>query len=164
MLNPTASPEVWQADFLNAGTQVTPKAGTAIQVSVGDATHPGNVAMSSGILNIDLSAHSVTGADRFLTAFAGSTASLTGGTLNLTYLGSYGTPVIGDSLFIMRQPSGTPTLNAANVTIVPPTPDPRWTLQTVGSDIRLVYVPEPSSCVLAVVGLVMAIVGIRRKS
>jgi hypothetical protein len=160
IMNSTGASTVWQTDFNNQGADVTLKSGAAIQLSVGDATRSGNIAMSSGALNIELATHTVTGADRLLTSFAGSTASLTGGTINVSYLGTFGAPVIGDSLFIMRQPSGVPTLNAAAVTLN--APDPNWTLQVVNSDIRLVYVPEPTSCALAVIGLMVGMFAFRR--
>jgi hypothetical protein len=170
VMNSTGASTVWQTDFNNQGTNATPQSGVAIQVSVGDASRTGNFSMSSGALNIDLGTHAVTGADRFVMAFPGSTATLTGGTINLNYLGTYGAPVIGDSLFIARVPqTGSVNLNATAVTINSPGSDPNWTLQTVtvgttNYDIRLVYVPEPGSCILAVIGLMVGMSGLRRRS
>ena len=103
--------------------------------------------MSSGSLNIDISGHAGTNLDRFNLPFAGATASLTGGTINLNYISGY-TPSIGDSMRLIIAPaSGSVTLNPAAVTINSVGDyGGAWTVQTVGNDIRLVYVPEPASC------------------
>jgi hypothetical protein len=170
VVNSTGASTVWQTDFNNQGTNVTPQSGAAIQVSVGDSARTGNFSMSSGSLNIDLGTHAVTGADRFVMTFPGSTASLTGGTINLNYLGTYGSPVVGDSLLLARVPqTGSVTLNAPAVAINAPGADPNWRLDTVtvgttNYDIRLVYIPEPASCVLAIMGLMVGMSGLRRRS
>jgi hypothetical protein len=160
----TGGSTVWQTDFNNQGTNVTPKLGDLLTLNVGDASRPGNFSMSSGSLNIDISGHTVTSADRFTMGFAGSTASLTGGTLNLNYISGY-TPTVGDSLRIMNVPAtGSVSLNAPAITILSPGNDPNWTVQTVGTtDIRLVYVPEPGSCAIVAMGLVLAVAGFGRK-
>jgi hypothetical protein len=170
VLNPAASPGLWQADFNNQGSTIIEKLNAVIQTTVGDTTHPGNFAMSSGAWNIDIASNAVaTGADRFVTGFAGSTGSLTGGSLNLNYISGY-SPTVGDSIMIVRVPAtGSVALNAPGVTINAPGGDPNWSVQTatVGStnfDLRLVYVPEPSSCVLGAVGLMMGLAGFRRRS
>jgi hypothetical protein len=160
----TGASTVWQTDFNNQGTNVTPKSGALLTLNVGDASRPGNFSMSSGTLNIDISGHTVTSADRFTMGFAGSTASLTGGTLNLNYISGY-TPTIGDSLRIMNVPAtGSVSLNAPAITILSPGNDPNWSVQTVGTtDIRLVYIPEPGSCALVAIGLMLGAAGFRRK-
>ena len=57
------------------------------------------------------------------------------------------------------------TLNAAAVTINSVGDyGGAWTVQTVGNEIRLVYIPEPASCVLAAIGLMVGMSGIRRRS
>ena len=178
ILNPltSAAPtsHTWQTDFMIAGSQVTPKAGTVLQVTVGSATIPGNFAMSSGALDIDISSGAITGADKFLMAFPGSTASLTGGTLNLNYISGY-TPAVGHSLWLARtnytgNSMSSITVNPAGVSInANGSPDPNWTVQAVANsatafDIRLVYVPEPTSCVLAGMALIVGMTGFRRRS
>src|SRR5204863_3997730 len=98
----------------------TPTSCALLTLNAGDASRPRNFSMASGSLNIDISGHAVTNADRFTIGFAGSTASLTGGTLNLNYLSAY-TPTICDSLRIMSVPaSGSVALNAPAVTIISP--------------------------------------------
>ena len=92
------------------------------------------------------------------------TGSITGGTINLNYLGGY-VPQIGDSRLIVRAAAaGGSSLGA--ITINAPGGDPNWTavLANGNRDIRLVLVPEPSSCILVAVGLMMGLFGIRRKS
>jgi hypothetical protein len=69
------------------------------------------------------------------------------------------TPTVGDSIMIVRAPlSGGVTLNAPAVTINAPGNDPHWTLEAVSStshDIRLVYIPEPTSILLVGLGMLM---------
>jgi hypothetical protein len=94
------------------------------------------------------------------------TGSLTGGTLNLNYLSGY-VPQIGDSRLIVRSATGgVSTLTAGSVTINAPGGDPNWSLVLASSnrDIRLVYVPEPTSCVLVMMGAMMGLIGIRRRT
>jgi hypothetical protein len=169
-LNPAAASTsvTWQTNFNNQGTDVILRTGQMLLVNLGDATHNGNFSMSSGSLNLDLVTNTLAGADRFAAQFAGATGSLTGGTLNLNYLSGY-TPTPGIELFIVRTPlTGGVTLNAPAVTINAPGGDPNWYLKTVTTgtnhEIRLAYVPEPSSCILVAVGLMAGLCGSRRRS
>jgi hypothetical protein len=163
ILNPAASPLNWQVDFNNQGSEIVEKANSVIQTTVGDATHPGNFSMSSGTWDIDISGHSVTSADKFVVSSTGGTGSLTGGTLNLNYLSGY-TPTIGDSLRIVQATGGGVSLNSGAISILSPGNDPNWAVRTVGTDIRLVYLPEPASLGLVVMGLMLGIGGYRRRS
>jgi hypothetical protein len=163
VLNPAASPLTWQADFKNQGSEIVEKLNSVIQTTVGDATHPGNFSMSSGIWDIDINGHSVTSADNFVVSSTGGTGSLTGGTLKLNYLSGY-TPTTGDSLRIVQATGGGVSLNSGAVSILSPGNDPHWTVRTVGTDIRLVYVPEPTSIGLVVMGLMLGIGGFRRRA
>ncbi len=116
-LNPAGSTLLWQTHLDNQGTQITPKAGSLLTTTLGDSTHAGNFSMSGGSLDVDISGHGVNNLDRFVAAFAGSTASLTGGTLNLNYISGY-TPLLGDSLRLISVPAtGSVTLNPAAITI-----------------------------------------------
>src|SRR4029079_4266871 len=90
--------------------------------------------------------------DRIIMAFTGAggpaTASLTGGTINLNYLGGY-VPQIGDSRLILRSATGgVSTLSAGSITVNAPGGD-IWVpvLANSNRDIRLQFVPEPGSCV-----------------
>lgn len=152
VLNPATSPMTWQVDFKNQGSTIVQKSNAVIQTTVGDATHPGNFAMSSGSWNIDIDGHTLTSADRFVVSSTGGTGSLTGGTLNLNFLSGY-TPTVGDSFRIVQATGGGVTLNAAAVAInAPVSPGGSWELQTVGTDIRLAFVPEPGVCALLLMG------------
>jgi hypothetical protein len=155
----------WLTAFNNTGSEITTRPNQLLQVLVGDPTHVGNFSMSSGIWDIDISGHTVTSADRFVVNSTGGTGSLTGGTLALNYISGY-TPTNGDSLRIVQAVNGGVTLNAPGVSILAPGSDPNWSVQTVGTDIRLVYttVPEPASFGLVVIGLLMGIGGFRRRS
>jgi hypothetical protein len=140
-------------------------------LSVGSGTTlPGNFSMTSGSWNIDMSpgvGAQDTLQDRIIMGYTTvpATGSITGGTINLNYLSGY-VPATGDSRLIVRAAAaGGATLGG--VTINAPGGDPNWTavLANGNRDIRLVYgVPEPSSCVLVMIGAVMGLVGIRRKS
>lgn len=154
----------WQTAFNNTGSEITTRPNQLLQVLVGDSTHTGNFSMSSGIWDIDISGHTVTSADRFVVNSTGGTGSLTGGTLAINYISGY-TPTNGDSLRIVQAVNGGVTLNAPGVSILAPGSDPNWSVQTVGTDIRLVYtaVPEPTSIGLIVIGLLVGI-GFRRRS
>jgi len=99
--------------------------------------------------------------------------SLTGGTLNISYLTGF-TPAFNDVFTIIQGSSAGVTLTSANVTIAG-SGSPNWVLQTAGNAIQLKYtgagsgtggglstpsaVPEPSSMALigfAVAGLLSA--------
>lgn len=167
---PVASTSVtWQTHFKNQGTEVNLRTGSTLLVNLGTAgTHVGNFEMTSGSLNIDIASNTLAGADRFAAQFATATGSLTGGTLNLNYLSGY-TPTPGIELFIVRTPlTGSVTLNAPAVTINAPGGDTNWYLKTVttatNNEIRLAYVPEPTACVLAIMGLMAGMVASRRRS
>ena len=145
------------------GTELLTKLNTQLVVNVGDATHPGNFTMNSGMWDIDINGHGVSNADRILVGGTG-TGAINGGTLNLNYISGY-TPAINDSIRIVTQTAGTPTVNSGAVNIVAPFSSiGAWTTQVVGSDIRLVFVPEPTSCALAIMGLMVGMVGFRRRS
>lgn len=162
VMNPAASPLTWQVDFNNQGTEIVQKLNAVIQTTVGDSTHPGNFAMSSGIWDIDINGHTVTSADRFVVSSTGGTGSLTGGTLNLNFLSGY-TPTVGDSFRIVQATGGGVTLNAGAVAInAPVSPGGSWELQTVGTDIRLAFIPEPGTCGLFLMGALTCFGGRRR--
>jgi hypothetical protein len=141
-----------------------------LTVNVGTTTtHPGNFSMTSGSWNIDMSpgvGSQDTFQDRIIMGYTTvpGTGSLLGGTLNLNYLSGY-VPQIGDSRLIVRSATGGVSSLGA-ITINAPGGDPNWTAVLANSnrDIRLVYVPEPTSCVLVAMGLMMGLIGIRRKS
>jgi hypothetical protein len=161
----------WQADLPITGTQLITRPNALMTLNVGSGTTlPGNFSMTSGSWNIDMSPG--VGAqdnlqDKIVMGYTTvpATGSLTGGTLNLNYLSGY-VPQIGDSRLIVRAAAaGGSSLGA--ISINAPGGDPNWTavLANGNRDIRLVYgVPEPSSCVLAAVGLMMGLIGVRRKS
>lgn len=160
----------WQADINIAGTQLTTRPGALMTLSVGTTTtHPGNFSMTSGSWDIDMSpgvGSQDALQDRIVMGYTTvpGTGSITGGTINLNYLGGY-VPAIGDTRLIVRSATGgVSTLGA--VTINAPGGDPNWmaVLANGNRDIRLQYVPEPSSCVLVALGLMMGLVGVRRKS
>ena len=68
----------------------------------------------------------LTGADRFIVATPlADTASLTGGTLNISYISGY-TPAVNDTLRILQATGGV-TLNAGAVTLAG---NPGWSLIT----------------------------------
>ena len=164
----------WATNFNNTGSQITTRPNAQLRVNVGvSGTVPANFSMTSGSWDLDISpgvGFSANAADQFfLVNTTAGTADLSGGTLNLNYLSSY-VPQIGDSRTIIRTPSTyTVGNNFSGVTINAPGGDPNWKLErvVVGStnfDIRLTYVPEPTSCVLVVMGAMMGLVGIRRRS
>jgi hypothetical protein len=162
----------WQADLNIAGTQLTTRPGALLTVNVGvGTTAPGNFSMTSGSWDIDMSPG--VGAqdalqDRIIMGYTTvpATGSLLGGTLNLNYLSGY-VPQAGDSRLIVRSATGGVS-SLGSIAINAPGGDPNWkaVLASSNRDIRLVYspVPEPSTCVLAAVGLMMGLTGIRRKS
>lgn len=166
----TASTMAWQTNFKNQGSDVIMKTASQLLVNVGVATtHPANFEMSSGSLSIDIASNTLAGADRFAVQHATGTASLTGGTLNLNYLPGYPGPIPNvTELFILRTTlTGGVTLNASNITINAPGGDPNWYLKTVTTgtnhEIRLAYIPEPTSCVMIAMGLLAGIAGMRRR-
>ena len=165
-LNPTGTTaQTRQTDMVLNGTELLTKLNTRMTTNLGDATHPGNFLMNAGSMwDIDLNGHTVDNADRIVVGGAGSGA-INGGTLNLNYINSF-TPVIGDSIRIVTGGgTGGVTLNSGAVSIVAPvSPLGVWSTQIVGSDIRLVFVPEPASCALAIMGLMVGMAGVRRRS
>jgi hypothetical protein len=164
----TPTIQQWQTDFINAGSQITTRPGALLQVTVGvGTTHPGNFEMTGGSWDLDIGPGAgflASGSDRFLLAHttAPGTGKLLGGTLNLNYLSGY-VPVVGDSRMIVRAATGG-SVQLGAVAINAPGGDPNWVASVVGNDIRLTYVPEPTSFVLAAVGLMLGIGGIRRRS
>jgi hypothetical protein len=162
-LNAAGASQNWQTDLTLAGSELLTKLNTQLVVNVGDATHPGNFTMNSGSWDIDILGHSINNADRIVVGGTG-TAALNGGTLNLNYISGY-SPVIGDSLRIVGLTTGAPTVNSGAISILAPaSPFGVWTTAVVGSDIRLQFVPEPASCMLAVVGLMFGMGGYRHRS
>jgi hypothetical protein len=163
-LNPSGMSMNWQTDMTLDGSELLTKLNAQAVINVGDATHPGNFTMNAGsIWDIDLNGHGVSNADRIVVGGTG-TGAINGGTLNLNYISGY-TPAIGDSIRIVTTTAGVPTVNSAAVNIVAPfSPLGSWTTNVVGSDIRLEFVPEPGSCVLAIMGLMVGAVGFRRRS
>jgi len=155
---------VWQANFANQGSNLLTKLNSLFQVTLGDATHVANFSMTSGSWDLDIGGHgTTTGADKFFLNSPTGTASFTGGTLNLNYISGF-VPVVGDSLQIIRQAAGVPTLNAGAITINAPGADTNWRVETVGSDIRLTYVPEPASCGILAVAVFSGLFAVRRRS
>lgn len=66
---------------------------------------------------------------------------------------------------IVTQTAGMPTVNTGALTIIAPvSPLGLWTTNVVGSDIRLEFVPEPTTCTLVIMGLVFGMAGSRRRS
>lgn len=154
----------WQTNMTLNGSQMLIKQNAQGVVAVGDATRPGNFAMNAGSSwTIDLNGHTVDNADRVVVGGAG-TGAINGGTLNLNYISGF-TPIVGDSMRIVTQTAGIPTVNTGALTIIAPvSPLGLWTTNVVGSDIRLEFVPEPTSCALVAVGLIAGLVGSRRRS
>jgi hypothetical protein len=166
-LNPAGTgAQTWQTDMALNGTELLTKLNARMTTNLGDATHPGNFTMNAGsIWDIDLNGHTVDNADRIVVGGAGSGA-INGGTLNLNYISGF-TPLVGDSIRIVTTTAGVPTVNSGAVNIVAPiSPLGVWKTNVVGSDIRLAFVaiPEPTSAVLAAVGLMFGIFGVRRRS
>jgi hypothetical protein len=159
----------WQADLNVAGTQLTTRPGALMTLSVGTSTtHPGNFSMTSGSWDIDMSpgvGSQDNLQDRIVMGYTTvpGTGSLLGGTLNLNYLGGY-VPAFGDTRLIVRSATGgVSTLGA--ITINAPGGDPNWVavLANGNRDIRLSYVPEPGSCILAAFGMAAGVIAHRRK-
>jgi hypothetical protein len=162
-LNAAGASQNWQTDLTLAGSELLTKQNAQLVVNVGDATHPGNFVMNSGSWEIDINGHGVSNADRILVGGTG-TGAINGGALSLNYISGY-TPAVGDSIRILTQTAGVPTINSGAVSILAPvSPLGVWTTNVVGSDIRLEFIPEPASCVLAAVGLMLGMVGVRRRS
>lgn len=146
-------------------TKLITKAGAVQQVNVGSSSPaiPANFTMKSGSWDLEIGAHTALGADWFNTA--NGTASLTGGTLNISYLPGF-TPNPNEAFTIIKGSAGV-TLNSAAVTITGSGAG-NWVLQTAGTtDIQLKYVvpgagaglgtasvPEPSSVALVVLAAV----------
>jgi hypothetical protein len=155
----TTAAQAFQADLTNAGTKFILKQNAVQQVQVGSSSPaiPANFSMTSGSWDLEIGTHTtVGGADWF--NVPNGTASLTGGTLNISYLSGF-TP-IHDELFTILRGSAGVTLGAVTIT---GSGSPNWSLQTAGTDIQLKYngsgsgaggglgagvVPEPSSVVL----------------
>jgi hypothetical protein len=163
-INPVTSTLNWQTDMTLNGTELLTKLNAQGVVNVGDATHPGNFTMNAGSMwDIDLFGHLVDNADRVVVGGTG-TGAINGGTLNLNYISGY-TPLVGDSIRIVTTTAGVPTLNSGAVNIVAPvSPLGVWTTQVVGAQIRLVFIPEPTSCALAIMGMMVGMAGFRRRS
>jgi hypothetical protein len=157
----------WLLDFTGAGSEITTRPNALLQVNVGDNTHPGNFEMNGGSWDLDIGPGAgflAAGSDRF---FLGNTVTLgtgklTSGTLNLNYLSGY-VPAIGDSRTIVRALAGG-SVTLGSVAINAPGGDQHWVASVNGLDIRLTYVPEPTSIGLTAVGLILGMFGMRRRS
>ena len=164
--NQTGQSVNWQTDMNLNGSNLLIKQNAQGVVNVGDATRPGNFTMNAlSSWDIDINGHTVNNADRVVVGGAG-TGAINGGTLNLNYISGF-TPLIGDLIRILTTTTGVPTLNSAAVNIVAPfSPLGVWTTNVVGSDIRLAFVavPEPASCAIAAMGLMVGMAGFRRRS
>jgi hypothetical protein len=160
----TAASVNWQADMNLNGTELLTRLNNQLVVNVGDASRPGNFTMNSGMWDIDLNGHTVNNADRVLVGNTLSTGAINGGTLNLNYISGY-TPVVGDSIRIVTTTGAAPTVNSGAINIVAPASLLGvWTTNVVGQDIRLEFIPEPTTSALAIMGLMFGIVGFRRRS
>jgi hypothetical protein len=162
----SSAAQSFQADLtLDTGstTKLITKPNALQQINVGSSSPaiPANFDMKSGSWDLEIGAHATTGADWFNAA--NGTASLTGGTLNISYLAGF-TPNPNEAFTIIKGSAGV-TLNGAAVTITGSGAG-NWVLQTAGAtDIQLMYVgagagaggglgtasvPEPSSIALLV--------------
>jgi hypothetical protein len=157
-------------------TKLITKAGALQQVNVGSSSPaiPANFDMKSGSWDLEIGAHTALGADWFNAA--NGTASLTGGTLNISYLSGF-TPNPNEAFTILKGSAGV-TLNSAAVTIAGSGAG-NWVLQTSGAtDIQLKYVgpgagaggglgtasvPEPSSVALVVLAAIGVLGGKRTR-
>jgi hypothetical protein len=155
----TAGAAAWQTSFNNLGSELvlSPTAIQQVTVSTVSGASSSNFSMSGGKWDLQLgSSATASGADRFIVNGSG-TASLTGGTLNISRINGY-SPNINDTLTILQ--GSAATLNAGAVTL---TGDPGWGLISNATQIQLKYfgtgagsglgtaaVPEPSSAVLIV--------------
>jgi hypothetical protein len=169
-LTPTISTFAWQTNLNLQGSLFDPGPSAVVTVNVGSGTTlPGNFSMTSGSWDLDLAPGvgvQDSAQDRIIMGYTATpaTGSLLGGTLNLKYLSGY-VPAIGDSRLIVQSATGGVS-SLGSITINAPGGDPNWTavLANGNRDIRLVYVPEPGTCVLAVIGLMVGLSGIRRRS
>lgn len=110
----------WQPHLENEGSTLSLKPGALQQVNIGQAfsaetqtQYASNFSMTSGVFDVEIGAHTLLGADFF--SVANGTASLTGGSVNISYLPGF-TPNDGDTMKILRASAGV-TLNAGAVTI-----------------------------------------------
>jgi hypothetical protein len=152
----TTAAQLFSADLTNAGSKLVLKPNAVQQVQVGSSSPaiPANFSMTSGSWDIEIGTHTAVGGADWFNVPAG-TASLTGGTLNISYLPGFA-PLTNDVFTILRGASGV-TLNSGAVAISG-SGSPNWQLQTAGTDIQLKYVgpgaglgtlvPEPSSLAL----------------
>src|SRR5262249_17995052 len=154
----TAGTALWNTSFNNTGSELILNPTTTQQVTI--ATVSGaptsNFSMSSGSWDIQLG--SPTAGDKFVVTGAGGTASLTGGTLNISRINGY-SPGSSDAITILQAPGGA-SFTPGAVTL---TGDPGWGLRlkpadstqlqlyrTSGSGLGTASVPEPSSAGLVV--------------
>jgi hypothetical protein len=141
--------EQWQANMELQGTEFDSKPGALLQTNLGNSTRPGNFSLNgSSKWDVDIANGTLTGAD-WIDVNNGS-AAFNGGLLNINLLGGY-TPNIGDEVRILRNLINGVTLGSVAVS------DPRWQpiVAASGTELHLIYVPEPSSLLLFGIGLVM---------
>jgi hypothetical protein len=139
----------WQANMDLQGTRLDTKPGALLQTNLGNATRPGNFSLNTGsIWDVDIANGTLTGADNI--DVNNGSAALNGGLLNISLLGGY-TPNIGDEVRILRNVINGVTLGSVAVS------DSRWQpiVAASGTEIHLIYVPEPSSMLLLGIGLAM---------
>jgi hypothetical protein len=139
----------WQAGMELQGTEFDSKPGALLQTNIGNSTRPGNFTLNgSSKWDLDIANGTLTGAD-WVDVNLGS-AALNGGLLNINLLGGY-TPVPGDEVRIVRNLLNGVTLGGVAVS------DNHWQaiVAASGTEIHLVYVPEPSSLLLFGIGLAM---------
>lgn len=133
----TAGTATWQTSFANTGSELNLNPNTIQQVTISTTSGSATIsefAMSSGSWDVEIGSNvTASGADRFIVNGSG-TASLTGGTLNISRINGY-SPTINDTLTIL-QGGGGASLTAAAVTLAG---DPGWSLISNATQIQLKY-------------------------
>jgi hypothetical protein len=151
-----AGAESWGLDFSNTGSEIILNPNVIQQVTVSNTSATPNFSMSSGKWDIEIGSNAnASGADRFIVS-GGGTASLTGGTLNISRINGY-TPAVNDTLTILQGASATLTAGAVTLAGDPgwgirinPSDSTQIQLYRTGTGSGLGAVPEPSAVVLFV--------------